>query len=245
MEIKGKHVLITGAAIRIGEALAKTFLEHNALVTAHYHRSTKEINAWATTHSKRENLFTYSADLRDLSQIEQLIEKSIKHFGLIDILINSASVFMPSKIETIGKHDWESHLEPNLLAPFYLCQKTVEGMKVKKEGLMINIADVYGEKPLKNFTPYSVSKAALIHLTRNLAKEYAPFVRVNAISPGPILPPNHYSSEQIDKAAQRTLFHRWGTPLDIVHAAFFLTQNDYLTGVNLKVDGGRSVGFFS
>ncbi len=242
MHLKDKHILVTGAAKRIGKAIAEAFLTSGAKLSAHYLSSQSscfELEKFAK--SQGTPMFSFQADLCDRKSINLGVEAAIAHFGSIDILINSASVFYPTRWEQCVEREWDQFLKTNLQGQFFFAQACAFSMQKKGSGIILNIADVYGEKPIKNFTPYTASKAGLLMMTKNLALEFAPHIRVNAISPGPILPPEHYSLEQKHFSAQRTLLGRWGVPQDIVTGIFFLVENEYITGFNLIVDGGRSI----
>lgn len=242
MEIAGKHVLITGAAKRIGRAIGEAILARGGRVTGHYHQSGEEMARWlAETRERGGALQAVAADLRQPEAIRQAVTKAQEGFGPIDILINSASLFYPRTALDTTPEDWETFLSVNLTGQFYFVQACAPAMLAQQRGCIIQIADVTGTTGAKGFAPYASSKAALLLLTKSLAKEFAPAIRVNSVSPGPTLPPDHYSAEQKERAVTRTLLKRWGTPEDVVAAVLFLIGNDYITGFDLKVDGGRSL----
>lgn len=243
MELNGAHVLITGAAKRVGRTIADRLLNWNIQLTIHHHHSRKEAQSLVKeAQQKGRKAQCFSADLRKVREIKKLVDRASKTFGPVQLLINSASVFAPTPALECKEQDWDNILDTNLKGQFYFaqaCRATMKG----KGGLIINLADTAGEKASKNYGAYSVSKAGLIMLTKNLAKEWAPKVRVNCVSPGPILVPESYTAAQIQKAQEQTLLKRLGTPDDIAKAILFLIDNDYLTGFNLIVDGGRSLVF--
>lgn len=243
MEIRNKHVFITGSAKRLGRAIADSLLKEGARLSAHYHTSQKEIEAWQRSldAATAPRFHSLCADLTDVSSLQGAAKAAEKHFGPVDILINSASAFYPKKALDTELTDWELMMNANARAQFFLAQALAPAMLNQKSGVILNIADVSGTIGAKGYLPYVCSKAALLMVTKNLAKEWAPHIRVNSVSPGPTLPPDTYDEKALDHAADRTLLKRWGTPDDIVNAVKFLIGNDYITGFDLKVDGGRSI----
>lgn len=237
MQLTGKHVLITGASKRVARTLAERVLAEGARVTAHYFQSKAEAEALKATAPERVALV--QADLRDMKGMAGLVAQAEKAFGPIDVLVNSASSFYPTPVETVTEAQWDDLEQINLKAPFFLSQAARKNMKAGS--VILNIADVNGERALRRHVPYSCAKAGLLMLTRNLAKEWAPQIRVNSISPGPVLLPENYTEEQKKKSIERTLLGREGSPKDIADAALFLMSASYITGFDLKVDGGRSL----
>lgn len=241
MVVKGAHIFVTGAAKRVGRAIAESFLPYGVSLSAHYRTSRAELatlEAAATAAGSRCS--PVKADLRDVEEVKAAVREAETRFGPVDILINSASSFYPTPSLSVTEEQWDDLVEANVKGQFFLSQACAPGM-MKKGGVILNIGDVNGERPLKNFTPYVIGKAGILMLTRNLALEWAPKIRVNSISPGPVLVPPDYTPEKIEKAAERTLLKRWGTPGDIVSAVHFLLGNDYINGFDLKVDGGKSL----
>jgi NAD(P)-dependent dehydrogenase (short-subunit alcohol dehydrogenase family) len=162
-------------------------------------------------------------------------------FGRLDILVNSASVFSPATVDEATPEHWDEQMDTNAKAPFFLAQHAARLMRGNGSGKIINIADVAGEVIWPGYLPYSVSKAALIAVNRGLAKAFAPGIQVNAIAPGPVLFPEYYTEDQKKAAVERTLLKRPGSPQDIVNAAMFLIENDYITGEMIHADGGRHI----
>ena len=187
---------------------------------------------------------TGSADLKDVSSLRRAVDKAKSQFGPVDILINSASDFYPTPALECSEEDWDHFLDVNLKGQFFLAQAcAAKGMK-ERGGVILNLGDVNGERAMRGYTPYVCSKAGLLMMTRNLAREWAPEIRVNSISPGPVLLPENYTEGQRQRSIDRTLLKRFGTPADIAEAAVFLIENDYITGFDLKVDGGRILSWF-
>lgn len=181
----------------------------------------------------------FRAELTDNHAVEKTFQDIAKHFGGLDILVNSASVFSPGTADKTAPELWDSQLDANAKAPFFVAQHAARLMMGRGQGKIVNLADVAGEVIWPGYFSYSVSKAALIAVNRGLAKAYAPQIQVNAIAPGPVLFPDYYTEEQKRAAIERTLLKREGSPADIVNAVVFLIENDYITGELIHVDGGR------
>ena len=249
MNISGKVALITGSAKRIGRFTAIELAKRGARVAIHYRNSEEEAKeTLRLIQSEGGTAALFQADLSDLSSIEELFQKLDQHFGMLDILVNSASTFHTSSaVETSGEL-WEEQMNSNARAPFFVAQAAARMMmRQAREGhqgnqaKIINIVDVAGEVIWPGYFAYSVSKAALIAVNRGLAKAFAPAIQVNGIAPGPVLFPDHYTEEQKHSAVERTLLKRAGQPSDIVNAVVFLIENDYITGEIIHVDGGRHI----
>ena len=236
-----KTALITGGAARIGAQIVRTLHENGYKVIIHCHQS-EEI-AQALCHklnSKRNNSAqVIVADLGDNKAIKKLTQK-IKS---LDLLVNNASVFYPTLTENCTTEDWDKIININLKAPFFLATGLSKVLEVS-QGSIVNIIDIYSDIPLKKFSIYNISKAGLKMLTKTLAKEFAPNIRSNGISPGSILWPQDESqlSEKekimmLDKIALK----RQGSPNDISQAVLFLANARYITGQIINIDGGRSL----
>ncbi len=179
------------------------------------------------------------AELTDNDAVRRMLGTVTSTLGGLDILVNSASIFLPSTTEETTVDAWDAHMNANAKAPFFIAQQAASLMRLRGGGKIINIADVAGEIIWPRYFSYSVSKAALIAANRGMAKGYAPDIQVNAIAPGPVLFPESYTQEQRNSAIDRTLLKRAGSPEDVVNAVVFLIENDYITGELLHVDGGR------
>jgi pteridine reductase len=179
-----------------------------------------------------------------MNQLAPLIDAAVGAFGRLDILVNNASTFYPTPVGAITAHDWDDLMGTNVKAPLFLSQAAAPALR-KAGGLIINLVDIHGLRPLKRFAVYSTAKAALAMLTRSLARELAPEVRVNGIAPGPILwPEDAPDPETKAKVISQTLLQRQGSPHDVARTALFLAaEAPYITGQVLAVDGGRSVGW--
>jgi pteridine reductase len=237
----GKHVLVTGAARRVGRVIAEHLLQRGVNLSAHFHHSQPDVEN-LLAHAKRTGARAVAvrADLKQPREIQAAVTKCAAQLGPIDILINSASIFHPSPALECSEAEWDEMLDANLKGQFFFAQAAARTM-VNRSGVIINIADVHASKPIRNYTPYASSKAGLIMMTRNLAREWAPLIRVNSISPGPVLLPETYTEAQKERSIERTLLKRLGSPEDIAQGTLFLIANDYITGFDLKVDGGRSL----
>lgn len=239
MHLRDKHIFITGGAKRLGRALADRLLDEGAKVCITYRSSAQEAHALVDSAKKHgRHAHCVPADLTDCTAIQTAVADARRVLGSISVLINCASDFYPTPHVTEAQ--WDSLLDTNLKGQFFFAQACEEDLK-SNNGVMINFADVNGEHPLRRFTPYVISKAGVLMMTRNLALEWAPHVRVNSISPGPVLLPENFTEDQTQRAVETTLLKRIGTPKDIVEGVLFLLRNDYMTGVNLCVDGGSSL----
>jgi pteridine reductase len=245
-ELTGRVVLITGAARRIGAALARGFHAAGANVVIHCHRSLHEaellcdeLNAQRASSAR-----TAPADLLDLPALPTVIERALATFGRLDVLINNASSFFPTPLAQITAAQWDDLVGTNLRAPLFLSQAAAPHLR-SAHGLILNMVDIHAQRPLPRHPVYSTAKAGLVMLTRALARELGPEVRVNAIAPGPVLWPDTGMEQSLKKEIiSKTLLKRSGSPEDIVRAALFLAlEAPYVTGQILAIDGGRSVGW--
>ena len=193
---------------------------------------------------RADSVALIQADLLDLAKLSSLVDQTVMRFGRLDALVNNASSFFSTPMGEIQPAQWDDLMGTNVRAPLFLAQAAAAPLK-KSQGAIVNISDIHAERPLRNYVVYSVAKAALTGLTRSLARELAPDVRVNAIAPGPILWPD--GDDQFDEVSrQRIISHtplkREGTPDDIARAVHFLIADaPYVTGETINVDGGRHV----
>jgi len=246
VSLAGKTVLITGGARRVGAEIGRTLHGAGANLVVHYRKSANEVAelADALNGSRAKSVVTFQADLLDLGKLPALVEFAVRSFGSLDVLVNNASTFYPTKIGDITPSAWDDLLGTNLKVPLFLSQAAAPELK-KSSGLILNIVDIHALRPLRHYTVYCAAKAGLHMLTRSLAKELGPEVRVNGISPGPVLWPEHDGdSATRAKIIQRTILQKMGTPEDIARTAlFFASQAPFITGQILAVDGGRSVAW--
>jgi pteridine reductase len=238
-----KVVLITGGARRVGAAITRKLHNAGATVVIHYFHSASEAHALSAqlNASRPTSATTLGGDLLDGKVLASLVEATVARYGHLDILINNASTFYPTPVGSITESQWDDLMGTNLKAPLFLSQAAAPHL-AERDGLILNIADIHGLRPLKLHTVYSPAKAGLIMLTQSLARELAPHVRVNAIAPGPVEFPEAGLTEEMKAAIiDKTLLKRRGSPDDIARAAlFFASQAPYVTGQILAVDGGRS-----
>src|SRR5262249_26475179 len=187
---------------------------------------------------------TVSGDLLEIEGLPALARSATEAFGGLDILVNNASSFYPTPVGDITEIDWDDLIGTNLKAPLFLTQAAAPALHANR-GLVLNLADIHGMRPLRRHPVYSIAKAGLIMLTRSLARELGPHVRVNAIAPGPVMwPEDGIDAALMEKITQRTALKRPGSAADVARACvFFATEAPYVTGQVLAVDGGRSIGW--
>jgi pteridine reductase len=246
LDLTGRVALVTGGARRIGAALVRGFHAAGANVVIHCHRSTREAEQLrAELDAKRgRSAVVAAADLLDERTTLGIIESAISAFGRLDILINNASTFYPTPFGQITSEHWNDLVGTNLRAPLFVSQAAVPHLR-QARGLILNMIDIHAQRPLPHYPVYSTAKAGLAMLTRALARELGPDIRVNGIAPGPILWPDAGAEPQLQaEIVSKTLLKRTGSPDDIVRTALFLAREaSYITGQIIAVDGGRSVGW--
>jgi pteridine reductase len=244
--LDGRWALVTGAARRIGAVLASTLHEAGANVVIHYHHSAADAEKLAADLNARRagSAFTASADVREVAELERMAKQVLERTGRLDVLVNNASNFYPTPLGTVTEEHWYDLMGSNLKAPLFLSQAVLPALRATR-GVIINIVDVHAQRPLRDHVVYGAAKAGLAMLTRSLAKDLGPHVRVNGVSPGAIMWPEEGMSDQLRAAIIRqTALKRSGTPEDIAAAVLFLVRDaPYVTGQILAVDGGRSVGW--
>lgn len=240
--LHGRRALVTGASRRLGRCIALTLARAGASVVVHYRHD--EQGATETVRMLREqdaSAVRLAADLTEPGACTALVEDATNALGGLDVLVNNASAFERTPLADLDVEDFDVHMAANARAVFELSLHAGRAMKAAGSGTIVNLACVSAERPWADYVPYSASKAALVNLTKGFAKALAPEVRVNAVAPGPILPPAGADAAQGDKAVASTLLRRWGAPEEIGAAVSFLVRASYLTGVVLNVDGGRSL----
>ena len=241
----GKVVLITGGGKRVGAAICRRLHVAGANLMLHYRSSAGEARLLQAelNHQRANSVALIQADLLDVAKLPSLVEQTLQTFGRLDGLVNNASSFFQTPVGEITVAGWNDLLGTNVQAPLFLSQAAAPALR-KAQGSIVNITDIHAERPLKNYVVYSIAKAALVGLTRSLARELAPEVRVNAVAPGPILWPDDEAFNEVSR--QRIISHtplrREGRPDDIAAAVKFLLADAlYVTGDTLNVDGGRHV----
>jgi pteridine reductase len=243
--VHGKVVLITGGAKRVGAAICRRLHAAGANLMLHYRASAGEARLLQAelNHTRPSSVALIQADLLDIAKLPSLVEQTLTTFGRLDALVNNASSFFATPIGDITPALWDDLIGTNLRAPTFLSQAAAAPLK-RTQGAIVNITDIHAERPLKGYVVYSLAKAGLSGLTRSLARELAPEVRVNAIAPGPILWPDDDQFDELSR--QRIVSHtplkREGSPDDIARAVSFLLMDaPYVTGATIAVDGGRQI----
>jgi len=238
-------VLITGAARRVGAEIARTLHAAGAAVVLHHRASTGEADALAAElNARREkSALAIRCDLRDRVRLTMLVEETVSHFGRLDALVNNASSFFATPVGSIDEAAWDDLIGSNLKGPLFLAQAAAPHL-AKSGGCIVNITDVHAERPLKNYPLYCAAKAGLLGLTRALALELGPTVRVNAVAPGAIEWPENdtdFPPGEQHAIIDHTLLKRVGSPTDIARTVNFLIFDaPYITGQVINVDGGRT-----
>jgi pteridine reductase len=242
--LSGKVALITGAAHRIGAGIARMLHNHGMNVVLHYRNSRTDAETLQTDLlAQRENsVLMVKGDLQSIHDLGNIIKKAATEWGQLDLLVNNASVFFPTPVPETTEAQWDELFAANLKAPFFLSQAAAPFLQ-RSHGSIINIVDIHAERPLKQYPVYSMTKAGLTMLTKALACELAPQIRVNAIAPGAILWPEHdIDDETKERIIARTFLKRQGDPSDIARAVLYLARDaNYVSGQVLTVDGGRSL----
>jgi pteridine reductase len=235
--------LVTGGAHRIGAAIVRALHAAGMKVVIHYRTSAAEAEALEAEleNARAKSVVLAGGDLCDKEFPVELVQTAIRHFGRLDLLINNASSFYPTLLGKTSAAQFDDLIGTNLKAPYFLAQEAAGALTSAKGGI-INIADLYADRPMKSYPVYSAAKAALVSLTRSLARELAPAVRVNAIAPGAILWPEDNDEEARHQLIARTPLERMGTLRDIQSAVLFLSRDaTFITGQVLYIDGGRSI----
>ncbi|MGB8692235.1 MAG: pteridine reductase [Steroidobacteraceae bacterium] len=242
--LAGQTALVTGGARRVGAEIVRFLHAAGANVAIHCHRSGKEAEALCAELAARRpgSAGVFSADLLDIATLAPLVNAVVARFGGLQLLVNNASSFYPTPLGSVTLPAWTDLMGTNLQAPLFLAQAAAPALK-RAGGLIVNIIDIHGLRPLPDYLVYSTAKAALMHLTRALARELAPEVRVNGVSPGPVLwPEAGLAAELQQEIIARTPLARAGSPADVARAVrFFATEAPFVTGQILAVDGGRSL----
>ncbi len=240
--LSGRVALVTGAGKRLGRASALRLAAEGADIAVHYGKSEPE--ALEVVHEIQKlgrRSIAIQADLTRVAEIQNLVSLTVNEFHRLDILINSAANFLETKFSQTSEATWNASLDTNLKAPFFCSQAAAPHLARSGHGVIINFADIGGLLGWTEFLPHSISKAGVILLTRTLAKELAPAVRVNAIAPGTISMPGDPPEWQ-SNFIKRAPLARTGTPQDITDAVLFLIRAGFLTGQTLVLDGGRTLG---
>ncbi|GFO72304.1 pteridine reductase [Bathymodiolus japonicus methanotrophic gill symbiont] len=242
--LANKNILITGGAKRVGAYCVRYLHAQGANIILHYRNSKNEAQALAgeLNELRADSVRIYQAQLQDINALQELAEMAEQAWGGVDVLINNASAFYATGIAEVTESQWDDLLASNLKSPFFLIQALAPGLS-KRQGCVVNIVDIHAERGLPGFPVYSIAKAGLTALTKILAKELAPQIRVNAVAPGAILWPEYESDEQQKQEIRaKVALQRTGSPEDIAKAiAYLINDAEYMTGQVLTVDGGRTL----
>lgn len=255
MELEGASALVTGSARRVGRRIALRLAEGGADVAVHYRTSEEE--AEATVDDLRErgvDAVGVQGDLRDLDDVELIVDEAAERLGGLDVAVNNASVFPRTPLGEVDGDVWDLNMDVNLRAPAFVAMAAAERMRGADDGggggsrgdgldgKIVNIADWAGYRPYENYLPYCVSKAGVIALTKGLARELAPDVAVNAVAPGPVMLPEDFSEADRRAIEEQTPLGRIGSPDDIASGIAFLVEgSDFMTGAVVPIDGGRLI----
>ena len=242
--LRNHVVLITGGARRVGAQIARTLHAAGANLFIHYRTSAQAATTLAAEFNRirADSAAIHAAHLLEDGAPEELIAAALDRFGRLDVLINNASSFYPTLVGQITRSQWDDLVGSNVKAPLFLSQAAAPSLRMQR-GLILNMIDIHALRPLKAHPVYSVAKAGLAMLTRSLARELGPAIRVNGIAPGPVLWPEGEMDDGLKRQIiDRTALKRHGTPQDIARTALFLCQDaPYITGQIIAVDGGRSI----
>ena len=244
--LHGTTALVTGGARRLGAVIARALHQSGARIVLHYRTAVEEAETLAGELNGRRpaSVHLVQGDLLDPRFIARLAETALASAGQLDILVNNASTFYPTPMGEIDAKAWDDLIGTNLKAPLFLAQACAPALRASG-GLILNLVDIHGLRPLRRHPVYSIAKAGLIMLTKSLARELGPRVRVNAIAPGPVMWPEAGVDDALRKRIiERTALKRGGSPQDVARAAlYFACEAPFVTGQILAVDGGRSIGW--
>jgi len=242
MELKDAVVLITGAALRVGRAVACHLASRGAHIAFSYYQDTEPWeSALADIRAYGVEAVAVQAEMQDAASIRNLVEVTLESFGRIDVLINSASVWLKAPFLEISETDWDLAMAVNLRGPFLCSQAVAPLMLEQGRGVILNITDLSAFQVWSGYAHHAASKAGLVSLTKYMAAELAPSVRVNAIAPGTVLLPEGCPPEKQQWAEEKSLLKRVGCPEDVARLIAFIIENDFITGSVYFVDGGRAL----
>jgi pteridine reductase len=233
---------VTGAARRVGRVIAARLATQGARVAVHYGRAADDaVTLVAEVRAAGGTAEAFAADLADSAAVAALADRVEARLGPVDVLVNNASVFYPTPLDSLGEHEWDDTLAVNLKAPYLLSLRLGRAMRARGAGKIVNIGDAGVTRPYRDHLPYCVSKAGVVALTQGMARTLAPAVQVNCVAPGPILPPSGASAEEAARIVARTPLGRFGGADAVAAAVLFLIDDDFVTGTTIVVDGGRSL----
>ncbi|MBN1134959.1 MAG: SDR family oxidoreductase [Anaerolineae bacterium] len=240
MELDGKVAIVTGGAVRLGRTLALALAEQGVRVGVHYGSSASHARtAVEAIKAMGSNAVAIQADLSQPGGAQSVVERAAAHLGQVDILVNSAAIFEPGNWDDTTEASWDRHFAINLKSPFFLSQAFAAQLGRQRAGHIVNIADWRGARPGPDYVAYTLTKAAVIAMTRSLALALAPNIQVNAIAPGLILPPPGQDQAYLESKANQVPARRVGSPQEIANAMIFLLRSDFVTGDLIFVTGGE------
>lgn len=240
MNMAGKVALVTGGARRVGRAITLMLAEAGSHVAINYSASATaaaETVAQAQTHGV--DALAICCDIADADAVAAMADQVRQRFGRLDILINSAGIFRATRIPTVDLAAWTAVADTSIHGTFFVTNALIPTMLTQDAGVIINVLDMSIDLPWLHFSAHAVGKAGMAALTRQLALELAPTIRVNGVVPGIVLPPDDFTIAQMESAAEKNLLKRWGTPHDVSHAVRYLIEADFVTGETIYVDGGE------
>lgn len=241
MDLQGRAALVTGGARRLGRAIALALARAGARVAIHYHASDEQ--AHTTVEELRRlgaEATAFRGNLADTHEAERVVDQALAHWGGLDLLVNNAGIWGATPLGSVTAERWDELFHTNLRGMFFVSQRAAPALRTAR-GAIVNIADVGVWRPWRNYAPYLTTKGGVATLTLALAKDLAPDVRVNAVAPGFVLPPDDWKQEQIDRAARNIPLQRPGSGDDVAHAVLYLLQASYVTGAIVPVDGGQHI----
>ncbi len=242
MQIKNSVILITGAAMRVGRTIALELAKKGAIIAFSYYL---EEEPWRETMEEIQDLsgecLGIQTEIRSAADVKKLVDQTIQHFGRVDVLVNNASVWLKAPFLEITEAEWDLSLDVNLKGPFLAAQAVTPHMLKQGWGLILNITDLSAFQTWPGYAHHAASKAGLVALTKSLAVELAPKIRVNAIAPGTVLLPEDAPPEKAAWAVEKSLLKRVGEPEDVARLIAFLIESEFTTGSVYFVDGGRSL----
>jgi pteridine reductase len=241
MKLDGRVALVTGSGKRLGRAIAEGLAGRGARLAVHYNGSREGADELvAAVRDAGGDARAFHADLSDADAPARLVAEVAQAFGGLDVLVNSASSFVSARVGGVTVDDWELTFSVNLRAAFFATQAAASVM-ADRGGVVINLADHLVHERWPQFVVHGIAKAGVVQMTEALAVHLAPHIRVNAVAPGAVLPPDDASPENLARLARTTPLGRLGSPDDVVQAIIYLIEADYVTGETLVVDGGRRV----
>jgi NAD(P)-dependent dehydrogenase (short-subunit alcohol dehydrogenase family) len=240
MDIQGKVALVTGGAVRVGKAITLMLAGAGAHVVVNYHGSTEAAQATAAAaRALGVEALPIQCDVADAGAVQAMARQVMERWGGVDILVNSAGYFGKTPVPTDDLDTWHRVTRISIDGAFYVANALAPAMLRRGGGAIVNIVDLLAWTPRRGFTAHAVGKAGLLALTHQLALELAPTIRVNAVAPGPVMPPPDYDEGKRKEIAGRTLLERWGSAEDVAGAVRYLVEADYVTGATIHVDGGE------